>query len=484
MNNRKVKVHQGDGGFEHTKWMDLKVGDIVKVEKDEFFPADLILLSSSYEEAICYVETMNLDGETNLKLKQALEATSSLHEDSSFQNFKAVIRCEDPNANLYSFVGSLEFRKEQYPLSPQQLLLRDSKLRNTDYIFSAVIFTGHDTKVIQNSTEPPFKRSKIERRMDKIVYVLFALLVLLSVIGSIFFGIATREDLENGKMTRWYLRPDETTIYYDPERATVAAILQFLTALMLYSYLIPISLYVSIEVVKVLQSIFINQDLHMYHEEADKPARARTSNLNEELGQVDTILSDKTGTLTCNSMEFIKCSVAGTSYGRGITEVEKAFACRKGSPLAQDVTEEEGQVEEFKKEKPSVKGFNFVDERIMNGNWINEPRADVIQKFLRLLAVCHTAIPEVDEEAGRTSYEAESPDEAAFVVAARELGFEFYERTQTSISFYEFDPLSGKKVERSYNLLNILEFSSSRKRMSVIVRNEEGKLLLLCKGAD
>ncbi|KAG1342768.1 Phospholipid-transporting ATPase 10 [Cocos nucifera] len=483
VNNRKVKVHQGDGNFDYTEWKNLRVGNIVKVDKDEFFPADLILLSSSYEDAICYVETVNLDGETNLKLKQSLEVTSSFQSDSSFKDFKAIIRCEDPNASLYSFVGSMEHDGQQYPLSPQQLLLRDSKLRNTDYIYGAVIFTGHDTKVMQNATSPPSKRSKIERKMDKIIYLLLSALVLISAVGSIFFGIATRDDLEHGKMKRWYLRPDKTKIYFDPNRATVAAILHFLTAMMLYGYFIPISLYVSIEIVKVLQAIFINQDIQMYHEESDKPARARTSNLNEELGQVDTILSDKTGTLTCNSMEFIKCSIAGTAYGHGVTEVERAMARRKGSPLINELDNEDHE-ENHVDAKSSIKGFNFKDRRIMNRNWINEPHADVIQKFFRLLAICHTCIPEVDEDSGKISYEAESPDEAAFVIAARELGFEFYQRTQTSISLHELDPVSGKTVERSYRLLNILEFSSSRKRMSVIVKDEEGKLLLLSKGAD
>ncbi|KAI9072618.1 hypothetical protein K1719_045414 [Acacia pycnantha] len=122
VNNRLVKVRKGDGVFEHTAWKNLRVGDIVKVEKDEFFPADLLLLSSSYEDAICYVETMNLDGETNLKLKQGLEVTSSMHEDLFFRDFEATVKCEDPNANLYSFVGSIEFEGKQYPLSHQQLL--------------------------------------------------------------------------------------------------------------------------------------------------------------------------------------------------------------------------------------------------------------------------------------------------------------------------------------------------------------------------
>ncbi|XP_043724022.1 probable phospholipid-transporting ATPase 8 isoform X2 [Telopea speciosissima] len=485
-NNRKVKVYEKDHTFHETRWKNLQVGDLVMVEKDEFFPADLLLLSSSYDDGICYVETMNLDGETNLKVKQSLEATAALH-DEYFRKFKAVVKCEDPNEHLYSFIGSLYYDGKQYSLSPQQILLRDSKLRNTEYIYGVVIFTGHDTKVMQNATDPPSKRSKVERKMDKIIYFLFGVLVLISSVGSVFFGVQTKNDISGGRYKRWYLRPDSTTVFFDPRRASFAAFFHFLTGLMLYGYLIPISLYVSIEIVKVLQTIFINQDQDMYYEETDRPARARTSNLNEELGQVDTILSDKTGTLTCNSMEFVKCSIAGIAYGRGITEVEQAITRRKKDGALESVDASSG-IEKHSgnivDSRKSIKGFNFMDERLMEGRWMNEPHADVIQKFFRVLAICHTAIPDVNKQSGEISYEAESPDEAAFVIAAKELGFEFYERTQNRIKLHELDPKTGKKVDRSYELLHVIEFSSSRKRMSVIVRNEENQLLLLCKGAD
>ncbi|XP_047963025.1 probable phospholipid-transporting ATPase 8 [Salvia hispanica] len=486
-NNRKVKVYDKDHGFLKEKWRNLRVGDLVKVHKDEHFPADLLLLSSSYEDGICYVETTNLDGETNLKVKHALDVTCTLNEDDSFEHFKAVIKCEDPNEDLYSFVGTLYYNNKQHPLSLQQLLLRDSKLRNTDYVYGVVVFTDHDTKVMKNSMEPPSKRSRIERKMDKIVYVLFSLLVFVSLVGSFFFGIMTESDIDDdGEMRRWYLRPDQTTAFFDPNDAFMAAFLHLLTGLMLYGYLIPISLYVSIEIVKVLQIIFINQDINMYHEETDGPATAKTSNLNEELGLVDTILSDKTGTLTCNSMEFVKCSIVGTAYGRGLTEVERALAKRRGDALDDsEVTSSASlQSDDGMAHGESVKGFNFYDERVMNGQWVNEPHADMIQKFFRVLALCHTAIPEVDKEGKGILYEAESPDEAAFVIAARELGFEMYKRTQSHISLSELDHESHQKVDRPYELLHVLEFSSSRRRMSVIVRNVENQLLLLSKGSD
>ncbi|CAA6665564.1 unnamed protein product [Spirodela intermedia] len=416
VNNRKVKVCREDQAFHQTEWKNIQVGDIVMVERDEFFPADLLLLSSSYEDGICYVETMNLDGETNLKLKQSLERRHRFVRRTRF--------------TVFSFASTASFR--------------DSKLRNTDYVFGIVIFTGHETKVMKNAMEAPSKRSKIERKMDKIIYVQISVLILIVSIGSVFFGIETKKDINGETFQRWYLRPDDTSDFFDPNKAFLASFFHFMTGLMLYGCFIPISLYISVEIVKVLQSTFINKDREMYYEEADKPARARTSNLNEELGQVDTVLSDKTGTLTCNSMEFVKCSIGGIAYGDVETEsLEK-------NPHHQDPDYWGYYKDSHCDQNNSIKGFSFSDARLMNGEWSKQPHSDIIQKFFQVLAICHTVVPEVKNESTKILYEAESQ----------------------------------MKLHLTYKILNIIEFTPSRKRMTVILRNDEGQLLLLSKGAD
>jgi len=408
-----------------------------------------------------------LDGETNLKVKRALEVTLSLDEDTTFKDFRARIRCEDPNPNLYTFVGNLEYERQIYPIDPSQILLRDSKLRNTPHVYGVVIFTGHDSKVMQNATESPSKRSKIEKKMDYIIYILFSVLVFISLVSSVGFSARTKYEMPNW----WYLRPPDSKGLYDPSRPALSGLFHLVTALILYGYLIPISLYVSIEFVKFLQAIFIDQDIQMYDEESGTPAQARTSNLNEELGQVDTILSDKTGTLTCNQMDFLKCSIAGVAYGKRSSEVELAAA----KQMARDLEEQESRMSDtdgaFRRSeieletittpkcgndhKPAIKGFSFEDDRLMGGNWLNEPNIDIMLLYFRILAVCHTAIPEQNEQSGGFTYEAESPDEAAFLVAAREFGFEFCKRTQSTVVVRERYPNFGRPVERSGCVKNL-----------------------------
>ncbi|XP_071693969.1 phospholipid-transporting ATPase 6-like [Rutidosis leptorrhynchoides] len=494
-NCRKSTVHIGNGVFDSKQWREVCVGDIVKVKKDEFFPADLLLLQSSYEDGMSYVETMNLDGETNLKVKRALQNLSFpiVDDDKSshFKDFKATIRCENPNSNLYTFTGNLEYDGHIHPLEPAQLLLRDSKLRNTEFVFGVAVFTGNDTKVMQNTTQSPSKRSKIELQMDKIIYLLFGLLIFISIVSASGFGLFVR----NMVPFWWYLMPDVPGEDFDINNFLISGLRHLVTALMLYGYLVPISLYVSIEAVKILQARFINNDLHLYDEVTGVPANARTSNLNEQLGQVDTILSDKTGTLTCNQMDFLKCSIAGCPYGKRLSEVELAAAKQIAAQLesndAESSSDDAASLEAITinddgnvNKKETIKGFSFQDDRLQNGNWLKEPNADVILLFFRILAVCHTAIPEVNEKTGELTYEAESPDEGAFLVAAREFGFHFIKRTQNSVVVRERLSKDQEPVEKEYNILTLLDFTSKRKRMSVIVRDETGQILMFCKGAD
>lgn len=521
VNTRTVKAHAGNGLFVDKLWREISVGDVVKVNKDEYFSSDLLLLSSSYEDGVCYVETMNLDGETNLKIKRCLEVTLDLNEDAKFSEFKATTRCEDPNPSLYTFVGNLEFENKIYPLSPSQILLRDSKLRNTDYVYGAVIFSGHDTKVVRNSTMSPSKRSRLEKKMDKVIYLLFSMLLLISLVTSIGSAVVIKSDMSQW----WYLSLEDSDPLFDPSNPLKSGFLQFIRALILYGYLIPISLYVSIEIVKVLQAKFINKDKKMYDEATCKSVQARTSNLNEELGQVEIILSDKTGTLTCNQMEFRKCSIAGISYGGNINEVDIAASKRMNTDIEayrssidqSDTTSQSLEMSEFsvadiitqqailrgqenadnlnarnsrlsdvRKESVIrvIKGFNFRDDRLMNNQWIYRSDLFDMTMFFRVMALCHTGIPVEDGQTDKLKYEAESPEEVAFLIASQEFGFQFFQRTQSLMTLKELDPSSGKQVKREYKLLNLLEFSSSRKRMSVILRDEDGKIYLLCKGAD
>ncbi|CAI9278373.1 unnamed protein product [Lactuca saligna] len=471
INNSPVDLMQ-DKTWESVPWRLLQVGDIVRVKQDGFFPADLLLLASTNPDGICYIETANLDGETNLKIRKAMEKTWDYVTQEKASEFKGQIQCEQPNNSLYTFTGNLIVQKQTLPLGPNQIVLRGCSLRNTEYIVGVVVFTGHETKVMMNTMNVPSKRSTLEKKLDKVIATLFGVLLTLCLIGAI--GSALFVDM------RYYylqLQVNVESEQFNPGNRLVVFVLSIFTLITLYSPIIPISLYVSVEMIKFIQSTkFINNDLHMYHVETNTPALARTSNLNEELGQVEYVFSDKTGTLTRNLMEFFKCSVGGETYGSGVSEIEMGVARQNAA-----------DIEEVQRPSSATrdKGFNFDDARLMSGAWRNEPNAEMCREFFRCLAICHTVLPEGEETPDKLKYQAASPDEAALVTAAKNFGFFFYRRTPTTVYVRESNvEKMGNVQDVSYEILNVLEFNSTRKRQSVVCRYKNGRLVLYCKGAD
>ncbi|XP_069885159.1 phospholipid-transporting ATPase IC isoform X1 [Dipodomys merriami] len=450
INNRLCEVIK-DGRFKVTKWKDIQVGDVIRLKKNDFIPADILLLSSSEPNSLCYVETAELDGETNLKFKMALEITDQyLQREDNLATFDGFIECEEPNNRLDKFTGTLFWRNRSFPLDADKILLRGCVIRNTDICHGLVIFAGADTKIMKNSGKTRFKRTKIDYLMNYMVYTIFVVLILLS--AGLAIGHAYWE-AQVGNYS-WYL--------YDGENATPSyrGFLNFWGYIIVLNTMVPISLYVSVEVIRLGQSHFINWDLQMYYSEKDTPAKARTTTLNEQLGQIHYVFSDKTGTLTQNIMTFKKCCINGQIYGdhRDVSQHNHS-----------KIEQVDFSWNTFADGKLAFHD-HYLIEQIQSGK---EPE---VRQFFFLLAVCHTVM--VDRADGQINYQAASPDEGALVNAARNFGFAFLARTQNTITISELG------TERTYSVLAILDFNSDRKRMSIIVRTPEGSIRLYCKGAD
>ncbi|XP_039074863.1 phospholipid-transporting ATPase ID isoform X3 [Hyaena hyaena] len=454
VNSRQSQVLIG-GSLQQEQWMNVRVGDIIKLENNQFVAADLLLLSSSEPHGLCYIETAELDGETNMKVRQAIPVTSELGDISRLAKFDGEVVCEPPNNKLDRFSGTLHWKGSQLPLSNQNMLLRGCVLRNTEWCFGLVVFAGPDTKLMQNSGRTKFKRTSIDRLMNTLVLWIFGFLVCMGVILAI--GNAIWEH-EVGARFQVYLPWDEAV-----DSALVSGFLSFWSYIIILNTVVPISLYVSVEVIRLGHSYFINWDRKMFCVKRQTPAEARTTTLNEELGQVEYVFSDKTGTLTQNIMVFNKCSISGRSYGDVFDVLgHKAELGERPQPV------------DFSFNPLADKKFLFWDPTLLEAVKMGDPHT---HEFFRLLSLCHTVMSEEKNE-GELYYKAQSPDEGALVTAARNFGFVFRSRTPKTITVHEM----GTAV--TYQLLAILDFNNIRKRMSVIVRNPEGRIRLYCKGAD
>ncbi|XP_037937825.1 phospholipid-transporting ATPase ID-like [Teleopsis dalmanni] len=312
VNNRKSKLLK-HGKLVDAKWSGVQVGDVIRLENNQFVAADILLLTTSEPNGLCFIETAELDGETNLKCKQCLTETVRMGQDvEQLWTFNGEIICERPNNLLNKFDGTLIWRSQRYALDNEKILLRGCVLRNTQWCYGVVVFAGKDTKLMQNSGKTQFKSTGVDRLLNFIIIGI--VLFLLSICAFFTVACAIWEGMM-GQNFQVYL-PWENIIPKDiAQGATVIGLLVFFSYAIVLNTVVPISLYVSVEVIRFVQSFLINWDEDMYYERTKTHAKARTTTLNEELGQIQYIFSDKTGTLTQNIMTFNKCSINGRTYG-------------------------------------------------------------------------------------------------------------------------------------------------------------------------
>ncbi|NXE98286.1 AT8B3 ATPase, partial [Menura novaehollandiae] len=450
INNRPCEILSGKS-FRRQKWRDIRVGDIVRLRKDSVVPADLLLLCSSEPSSLCYVETADIDGETNLKFRQALLVThQELGSEESMAAFDGRVTCEEPNSRMHSFTGTLQWRGHSHSLDSDRVLLRGCRIRNTALCHGLVLYAGEwfDSKIMRNCGKIKRKKTKLDRMMDRLVILIFLVLLVTSLGLAVASGFWARAFQEKHS----YL-----AALYKHTTPAQQAFLNFWGFTILLSIIIPMSMYITFEFIYLVNSCFINWDLEMYDAAKDIPAKARSTSLNDQLGQVEFLFSDKTGTLTQNIMSFKKCCVNGTIYGNlGWNK----FGGAQGSGLTW--------------QHPGEQTSDVCDVTLLEA--ARRDSDPVLREFLRLLALCHTVM--VEDKGDQLVYQAASPDEEALVLAARDLGYVFLARTQDTITIREL----GRT--RTYQVLAMLDFNSDRKRMSVLVRDPQGSIRLYTKGAD
>ncbi|XP_020520769.1 phospholipid-transporting ATPase 1 isoform X2 [Amborella trichopoda] len=473
-NNRVVEVlAMEDLQFRLKKWKDIRVGEMVRVKTNETLPCDMVLLSTSDPSGVSYVQTINLDGETNLKTRYAKQETLSLAKDGVISTV-AVIKCEQPNRNIYGFQANMEFEDgKRLSLGPSNIILRGCELKNTDWAVGVIVYAGQETKVMLNSSGTPSKRSRLETSMNREIICLSLFLIALCTAVSTCFGIWLQGQNDDDLDIMPYFRKksfDEDGGNYNFYGLWLEILFMFLMSVIVFQIMIPISLYISMELVRLGQAYFMIRDTELYDEASNSRFQCRALNINEDLGQVKYVFSDKTGTLTENKMDFQRACIGGLDYyGRGTSSNEGG-----ADEIAVKVN---GEVW---KPKMKLKADSELLKLLKSPGETPEKRQ--AHDYFLALAACNTIVPlpvETREKGVRLiDYQGESPDEQALVYAAAAYGFVLLERTSGHIVI----DVQGEK--QRFNILGLHEFDSDRKRMSVIVGCPDQTVRAFVKGAD
>ncbi|KAK9877429.1 hypothetical protein WA026_018540 [Henosepilachna vigintioctopunctata] len=449
VNNQKCKrlLNDRNKPFEIVPASKLRVGDIIMVDKDERVPADLVLLRTTDKSGAVFIRTDQLDGETDWKLRLAVPQTQKLGADHQLFEMEANIYAEKPQRDIHSFIGT--FTRMDSQNSDDSLDLENTLWTNcvlaSGQALGVVIYTGPETRSVMNNSQPRSKVGQLDLEINTITKLLFVAVIGLALIMMALKGFS-------GPWYRYMFR-----------------------FVLLFSYIIPISLRVNLDMGKSYYSYSIGRDPAM------KGTAVRCTTIPEELGRISYLLSDKTGTLTQNSMVLKRIHLGTVSY-------------------AADTFDEISMI------LKSTYSSNETNTNTMGGKFRRMENTRV-QDAIQALALCHNVTPVYESntdnqgESGDLSsvisdveadqhmrssdhdnviYQASSPDEIALVQWTRGVGLTLNNRDLTSIQLQAPD---GRFL--NYSILQVFPFTSETKRMGIIVKDlQSGVIYFYLKGAD
>lgn len=394
---------------------DLKVGDLVKMQKSSRVPADMVLLQSSEGSGECFIKTDQLDGETDWKLRIACPLTQHLKAEDLLN--KINITASAPEKSIHNFLGKISYKESiSNPLSIENTLWANTVIASTGFCIGCVIYTGKDTRQAMNTTTATVKTGLLELEINRISKILCASVFILSIVLVIFAGFQNSD---------WYV--------------------DVMRYLILFSTIIPVSLRVNLDLAK---SVYAHQ---IEHDDTIPETIVRTSTIPEDLGRIEYLLSDKTGTLTQNDMQLKKIHLGTVSYTRETDDIVIGYINSLGG-----------------------KSTNSVN--------ITTSRRDIgarVRDLITTLAICHNVTPTFED--GELTYQAASPDEIAIVKYTESVGLSLFKRDRHSITLLHDS--SGTTFQ--YDIIQVFPFTSDTKRMGIIVYDKQrDEYWFLQKGAD